>query len=363
MRAILKWLGRAAFVALVALSVPIIGSSDAQAQACGEDNQPACKVVTAKFCGFLMPDGEIPICWDTSYTCKNEYLSVDAKNFCHPWQRPAGLTCCTQVNYTDTGGYRITEGYYATVDLRDAWIVVPTRAQPGECQMNLMGYWNVLYSIPKWSEMDIYKSRLKINANFFDVSRINPYNYPCTNGLGLTISNKEQTSAPGPVHGVATQSLAFMTPDYTRAHNVYAVIDADVLGKYGAGNIQNAVSGYRLIQDGSYVEQPEPITPDLYRPRSALGLSRDGFFLYLVVVNPGNDDGGAGSGGTTLRGLAHYLRSLGAWNGLTLDGSGSAQLKYYDPDTGASYETKPSDELPGKPGKYYRPVPIFLGVL
>lgn len=345
----------------MSLAMPIATLQPAAAWAdapCGEDNQTACHVTKAVFCGILMPDGDIPVCWEDKSTCNNQYLTIDSNNICQTAHVSEGLTCCAPVDYMDNG-HHITAGYYAVIDLTKAWIVIPNLERPTTCNNNREGATNIVQSIPDWANDSLYTSRLKINANFFDVSdNRNPYYNQCTNALGLTISNKEVVSVAGPVHGAPTSNLAFMTAAYSQAHDVWGAIVEDAVATYGAANIQNAISGYRLLRDNQYVPQPAAITPELYRPRAAVGISYNTHMMYLVVVNPGNDDGTADSGGTTLPGLAAYLNTLGAHDALTLDGSGSAQLDYYDPRTGARYRTRASDNG----GSRYRPVPIFLGV-
>lgn len=66
------------------------------------------------------------------------------------------------------------------------------------------------------------------------------------------------------------------------------------------------------------------------RARSAVGISSDGTKLYFVTI----DEGNGYSAGATLRELAEYMRSLGAYHAINLDGGGSttllARLPYYE---------------------------------
>ena len=58
-------------------------------------------------------------------------------------------------------------------------------------------------------------------------------------------------------------------------------------------------------------------------PRTAVGLSQDSHYLYLVVIDgrqPGWSDG------ATLNETGQWLLRLGAWNGLNLDGGGSSAM-------------------------------------
>ncbi len=338
------------------------------AAACGEDNQPACQRQVADC--FRDDNGSTYIyCYYTNQLyCNYPSLEVDAgsnKN-CVNRKKGAGLSCCTAVNYTDPYGFGptpVTDGYYARVDLNAAWIIVPNQNYPNSCSYSPSSvYKNAVLSVPDWAKLGVYNARLMINANFFDPSS-NPYYNTCNNALGLTVSNTSVVSPNGKVHNNPTASLIFFTPDQVSKRGINALIADDAYNTYGA-QIQNAVSGFWLLKDGNFVTQPVEITPDYKRPRTAVGLS-DGNTLYLIVVNPGFDDPHR-PGATTLQGLAEYMKNqLHIVNALTLDGSGSSQLYYNDPDSKTTIVSKPSDdECPEVLGvnPCFRPVPVFLGI-
>lgn len=76
-------------------------------------------------------------------------------------------------------------------------------------------------------------------------------------------------------------------------------------------------------------------------PRSAIGWSRSGDRLWLVVVDGRQ---AAWSVGTTTRETAELLVALGAWDALNLDGGGSSALAIRDPARGAvRVVNRPSD--------------------
>jgi len=77
-----------------------------------------------------------------------------------------------------------------------------------------------------------------------------------------------------------------------------------------------------LVRDGELVGYRHP-RHALYRnPRTAIGVSKDGSTLFLLVV-----DGREGSAqGMTCRESATVLREHGAWNAINLDGGGSSAL-------------------------------------
>ncbi len=77
-------------------------------------------------------------------------------------------------------------------------------------------------------------------------------------------------------------------------------------------------------------------------PRSAVGMSSDGTKLYFVTID-GRQPGY--SQGATMRELAEYMRSIGAYNAINLDGGGSttmvARLPYFEQ---ATVINRPSDQ-------------------
>jgi len=92
-------------------------------------------------------------------------------------------------------------------------------------------------------------------------------------------------------------------------------------------NIENAVGGfYRILEHGSPV--PRVLNQGDRHPRSAAGVSPDGNFLYLLVI----DGRQIGSIGCTEAETALLLRSLGAAEGINFDGGGSSALALRLPD-------------------------------
>ncbi len=116
----------------------------------------------------------------------------------------------------------------------------------------------------------------------------------------------------------------------------------------------NAVSGDPMLVAGG-----SPI-PDLdnneLHPRTAIGYSRNGRYLYLVVV-----DGRQPfySEGITLKELADLMVSLGAQYAMNLDGGGSSTMVVQGPDGQPKVVNSPIDNyIPGRE----RPIADHLGV-
>jgi hypothetical protein len=79
-------------------------------------------------------------------------------------------------------------------------------------------------------------------------------------------------------------------------------------------------------------------------PRSAVGISRNGLYLILMAIDgrqPGYSEG-ASTGET-----AEWIRKLGAFNALNLDGGGSTALVIEGPDGAPVELNRPCGPPPG----------------
>jgi hypothetical protein len=138
--------------------------------------------------------------------------------------------------------------------------------------------------------------------------------------VGLTIAEGVLVSPPDPRYG----ALLF-----------YAGGGAAIRGQGDLGDlpaIQNALGGFhRLLEEGRLsaraLKSAENRSASRH-PRSAVGLSAEGRFLYLLVI----DGRRLGSAGATEAETAIILRQLGAAEGLNLDGGGSTVLALRFPD-------------------------------
>ena len=120
------------------------------------------------------------------------------------------------------------------------------------------------------------------------------------------------------------------------------------------GRVYNAISGDRML-----VLKAE-IAPDLddkeLDPRTAIGINRNGRYLYLVVI-----DGRQPfySEGATFTDLANLLIDQGAFIGMSLDGGGSSTMVIEDKNDKPLILNSPIDNyIPGRE----RPVGTHLGI-
>lgn len=123
--------------------------------------------------------------------------------------------------------------------------------------------------------------------------------------IGLSVSRGERYSEPAAGYG----SLVI-----TRDRK------ARIVGPGGrTQNAHHAVGGFRmLLEDGRNVGKDGAV-----HPRTAVGLSKDGRSLFLLVID-GRQRGY--SEGATTKETAGWLKALGAHQGLNLDGGGSTTM-------------------------------------
>lgn len=120
------------------------------------------------------------------------------------------------------------------------------------------------------------------------------------------------------------------------------------------GNLHHALSGDRmLIQGGEIIAE---LDDTVLHPRTAIGVNRNGRYVYLIVVDgrqPFYSDG------ATFQELAELLRDAGAHFALALDGGGSSTLVVMAEDGRAEVLNSPIDNyIPGRE----RPVANHFGV-
>ncbi|MCA9105398.1 MAG: phosphodiester glycosidase family protein, partial [Planctomycetales bacterium] len=150
---------------------------------------------------------------------------------------------------------------------------------------------------------------LGFNADAFSPWPV-PYNQSTpTDLLGLAIAKGEIVSS-----GSGTPSLIVSRTgkaSITRTNADFESNDVDL-----------AVSGFSLCLDEGV---PQPSGDDLH-PRTGVGLSRDGRYLIVVVI----DGRQPASHGATTTELGEWLRDGGAFRGINMDGGGSSTLAWWN---------------------------------
>jgi hypothetical protein len=179
--------------------------------------------------------------------------------------------------------------------------------------------------------MSEFKCQVAINGSVFDVfakQKGDPMDIQ-----GLSLSRGDLYSPPN-------QWDALLISTNRRAWIARSPVDTR--GAY------NGLSGfYALLIAG----KNNGSMKDLH-PRSAVGVSRNGRYLILMTID--GRQPGYSEGATTAE-TAEWLRKLGAWDALNLDGGGSTALVIEGPDGQPLTLNRPS-------GKAQRRVANHLGV-
>jgi len=159
----------------------------------------------------------------------------------------------------------------------------------------------------------------------------------------MTVQNGEVVSHSvkrGPMLVVFTNNVAVITN---------ALDDADL------PSVAIAHPGFSIIMRGGAptATSDEAHLPNL-APRTALGLSADGRYLYILVVD-GRQKGY--SHGADMLDLVQLLKAAGASDAINMDGGGSSTLVRYDQKSGSVV----IDNRHDKNRRNYRKVAVSLG--
>lgn len=176
-------------------------------------------------------------------------------------------------------------------------------------------------------------TQLAINANFFA---------PCCNAapedktvIGLAISNGILV-APAVISAAGAGSAVLLLTKGNLATITSTTHPVDLSGVY------NAVAGSGIIVDhGADVSASQGSAGDPLHanPRTDVGISQDGRFLYLVTID-GRQPGY--SIGATMAEAADLMIDFGAYEALNLDGGGSTTMVQSDGKGGAIDLNRPS---------------------
>ncbi|MCL2404113.1 MAG: phosphodiester glycosidase family protein [Defluviitaleaceae bacterium] len=102
--------------------------------------------------------------------------------------------------------------------------------------------------------------------------------------------------------------------------------------------IQTAIGGGGMILSGGETVYGRGVSPNARHPRSAIGVTRDGNSMILMVA-----DGRSHSIGATHNEMADLLRRFGAWDAMHFDGGGSSTMVRRDATGSYTVENTPSD--------------------
>lgn len=161
--------------------------------------------------------------------------------------------------------------------------------------------------------------------------------------LGLSISDGTEVSAAD----LASGNPVFLVTADHKARILRAPFQ-----KEDWADADDALQGWAGA-NGMLVDDGEIVTAErILHPRTAVGVSKDGQQVFLVVVD-GRQKGF--SEGITLVELAARMKQLGCWDAINLDGGGSSTLVVKQPDGAARV-------VNSIPGGVQRSVANHLGV-
>lgn len=231
---------------------------------------------------------------------------------------------------TTPGG--VVRGYFATVDLQDPRVEIVTT---GVNTANCAGSPTSAALTTTTSFRSTNNLALAINANFFSTCSASRGDH-----IGLVVSDGTVVSSarqfgpqPDPAIMFTASKLASIGNLATATPGIF-----DAVAGVGPSNTDSD-PGTLLVTDGVNTGSTARVTPLTREPRTAAGVSRDGRWLYLCVVD-GRQTGW--SVGMTLPELADILIKKGAWRALNLDGGGSSCIAFERPN-GTIATNRPSD--------------------
>jgi hypothetical protein len=135
--------------------------------------------------------------------------------------------------------------------------------------------------------------------------------------LGIVVADRVMISPPSPGYDALV----------LYADRRAAIVAQSDIASVESEGIENAVGGFQRILEGGELVQ-RVLDVNVRHPRSAAGISSDGRFLYLLVI----DGRRLGSIGATEAETAVVLRALGASEGINFDGGGSSALVLRQPN-------------------------------
>lgn len=175
-----------------------------------------------------------------------------------------------------------------------------------------------------------YGLQVAINANFFAPCCVAHPEDKTILGLGVSDGNlvAQPVSTPG-------QNAALLINRKNKVSIVETTESTDL------SDVFNAVTGSGIIvQDGLNVGDQTPYGDGAHpNPRTAVGLSQDGRYLYLVAID-GRQPGY--SIGTTHEETADLMIAFGCYTAINLDGGGSTDMVEDNGHGGATIVNRPS---------------------
>jgi hypothetical protein len=234
----------------------------------------------------------------------------------------------------------VVRGIAATIDLRSVRIVVtrPIESAPDGVEAR---------AIPTDAWATAQDVTLAINANYFAHLEDEWIDI-----VGLSVCRGDVVSPTRFHDGKPDPAIFFLENGSARAAEAGADLSgvADAVAGVGA-SLQHPDLGGLLVTDGRNTGATARVQPMVRHPRTAIGVSADGWTLVAIVID-GRQEGW--SVGATLPEVADLLIERGVDDAVNLDGGGSSSFVYRRGMEGQAITNRPSD------GRF-RPVGNHLG--
>ncbi len=223
----------------------------------------------------------------------------------NPWEPLfQGIEFTTGI--ADTNEVRQQKVFVLRVDLAEPTIQFFSTPSNGDAPLETFGQTTTTF-------VQTYGVAVGVNAGFFSPVNTTPNDPRDLSGLAISQGNVVSPHESGREVLLISRSNA-------------VTIAASPPANYS--NVWTAVAGSDLILVNGVVQLTNCVTSFCGpNPRTAVGLSQDGRYLYLMVID-GRQTGW--SDGATLAETGAWLLRLGAWRGLNLDGGGSSAMAKTD---------------------------------
>lgn len=142
-----------------------------------------------------------------------------------------------------------------------------------------------------------------------------PYTHTYAANMGLLISDGDQVDC---INKRNYRPVFYETKDGSYGMKIFQPGE-------DYSHLKNAVSGFFFdLKDGNVVEIQHRLMPCC-----SFGLDKECRYLYIIIVD--GRQKGFSEGATSIE-MGKFLKKLGAYNGIYMDGGGSATLTVWDPE-------------------------------
>lgn len=234
-------------------------------------------------------------------------------------------------------------GVLATIDLRDPRLevlVTDPLAAPIADQPKAD---SVLETVDVWAKR--VNADLAINANFFGRAdgKSGYKSGVASDVIGLSVSDGKVVSSAREYKGKGDPALVFAKDRKASISRVGRDVDPstyDAVAGIG-GSESDPDKGDQLVTGGKNTSGKARVEPEKRHPRTGVGVSADGWTLYVVAIDGRQLEW---SVGMNLDELAALLIQAGAHDAINLDGGGSTTMVYRGPGESVYQMNRPSEK-------------------